>query len=182
MATAGRVLVLGGQRSGKSRYAEELVIASGRAPVYLATAAAGDAEMAERIARHRARRGEQWRTLEAPLDLAGALLRETGEGYHVLVDCLTLWVTNLMMAERSIEDETARLLEALAEVAGPVVMVSGEVGLGIIPADRLSRRFADALGTVNQRVAAAVDRVVLVAAGLPLVLKAEQTNIEAAEI
>jgi adenosylcobinamide kinase/adenosylcobinamide-phosphate guanylyltransferase len=182
MTTAGRVLVLGGQRSGKSRYAEELVLASGRVPVYVATAAAGDAEMAERIGQHRIRRGAQWRTVEEPLDLADTLKREAGEGYHVLVDCLTLWVTNLMMAERDIEKETALLLDALAEVAGPTVMVSGEVGLGVIPADRLSRRFADALGRVNQRVAAVADRVVLVAAGLPLVLKAEQTNIEAAEI
>jgi adenosylcobinamide kinase/adenosylcobinamide-phosphate guanylyltransferase len=158
------------------------VIASGRAPVYIATGTAGDTEMAERIALHRARRGEQWRTVEAPLDLAGALTREAGEGYYVLVDCLTLWVTNLMVTDRNIEEEAARLLEVLAQVAGPVVIVSGEVGLGVVPGDRLSRRFADALGNVNQRVAAVVDRVVLVAAGLPLVLKAEQTNIEAAEI
>lgn len=179
---ASRVLVLGGQRSGKSRYAEELVIASGRAPVYLATATAGDGEMRSRIAAHRARRGEGWRTVEEPLDLSGALLRETGDGFHVLVDCLTLWVANLMQAGREVEEETTALLEALAHITGPVVLVSGEVGLGIIPADPLSRRFADALGVVNQRVAATVDRVVFVAAGLPLILKSGQTNTEAAEI
>jgi len=179
---APRILVLGGQRSGKSRYAEALVIASGRAPVYLATATAGDGEMRARIAAHRARRGESWRTVEEPHDLAGALLRETGDGFHVLVDCLTLWVANLMEAGREVEDETSALLDALAHIMGPVVLVSGEVGLGIIPADPLPRRFADALGVVNQRVAAAVDRVVLVAAGLPLVLKAEQPNTEAVEI
>lgn len=179
---AGRVLVLGGQRSGKSRYAEELVLASGRAPVYIATASVGDGEMHERIAAHRARRREVWRTVEEPLDLAGVLLRDAGEGFHVLVDCLTLWISNLVMADRSVEDETTRLLDALARVTGPVVLVSGEVGLGIVPADSLSRRFADHLGTINQRVAAAVDRVVLVAAGLPMVLKAEPLNIEAAEI
>lgn len=173
-----RILVIGGQRSGKSRYAEDLVIASGLAPVYLATAASGDGEMRERIATHRARRGEGWRTVEEPLDLAGALARETGEGFHVLVDCLTLWVSNLLAADRSLDDETGRLLEVLARVTGPVVLVSGEVGLGIIPANTLARRFADALGTVNQRVAAVVDRVVLVAAGLPLILKAEQPNNE----
>lgn len=173
-----RVLVLGGQRSGKSRYAEELVIASGLSPVYLATAAPGDGEMRERIAAHRVRRGEGWRTVEEPLDLAGALAREAGEGFHVLVDCLTLWVSNLLAADYSVDDETGRLLEALTRVTGPVVLVSGEVGLGIIPANALSRRFADALGMVNQRVAAVVDRVVLVAAGLPLVLKAEQPNSE----
>lgn len=173
-----RILVLGGQRSGKSRYAEELVIASGLAPVYLATAASGDGEMRERISRHRAHRGEGWRTVEEPLDLAGALARETGDGFHVLVDCLTLWVTNLIGANLSVDDETHRLLEVLARVTGPVVLVSGEVGLGIIPANALARRFADALGIVNQRIAAVVDRVVLVAAGLPLILKAEQPNSE----
>ena len=173
-----RVLVIGGQRSGKSRCAEELVTGSGLSPVYLATAASGDGEMRERIATHRARRGEGWRTVEEPLDLAGALARETGEGFHVLVDCLTLWVTNLIGANRSVDDETSRLLEVLARITGPVVLVSGEVGLGVIPANALSRRFADALGMVNQRVAAVVDRVVLVAAGLPLVLKAEQPNSE----
>jgi adenosylcobinamide kinase/adenosylcobinamide-phosphate guanylyltransferase len=179
---AGRVLVLGGQRSGKSQYAEELVIASGLSPVYLATGAAGDTEMAERIARHRARRGEQWRTVEEPFDLPGVLTREAGPGYHVLVDCLTFWVTNLLLAGRDVEVETARLIDTLTGVACPVVLVSGEVGLGVVPLDPLSRRFADALGIVNQRVAAAVDRVVLVAAGLPLILKSEQTNSEATEI
>ena len=173
-----RILVLGGQRSGKSRYAEEFVIASGLSPVYLATAASGDGEMRDRIALHRARRGEGWRTVEEPLDLAGALARETGEGFHVLVDCLTLWVSNLIAAGRSVEDETGRLLETLARVTGPAVLVSGEVGLGIVPDNALSRRFADALGLVNQRIAAVVDRVVLIAAGLPLVLKAEQPNSE----
>jgi adenosylcobinamide kinase/adenosylcobinamide-phosphate guanylyltransferase len=173
-----RVLVIGGQRSGKSRYAEELVIASGLSPVYLATAASGDGEMRERIALHRARRGEGWRTVEEPLDLAGALARESGEGFHVLVDCLTLWVSNLLAADRSVDEVVNRLLEALARVTGPVVLVSGEVGLGVIPDNALARRFADALGVVNQSVAAVVDRVVLVAAGLPLVLKAEQPNSE----
>jgi adenosylcobinamide kinase/adenosylcobinamide-phosphate guanylyltransferase len=178
MATAGRVLVLGGQRSGKSRFAEGLVMASGGIPVYIATGSAGDGEMADRIAAHRARRGSEWRTVEAPLDLVAVLLRETGAGFHVLVDCLTFWLANLMQAGWSIEEETSRLLDALARVSGPVVIVSGEVGLGIIPDNALSRRFADALGTVNQRVASAVDRVVFIAAGLPLVLKAEQSNSE----
>jgi len=173
-----RVLVLGGQRSGKSRYAEQLVRASGLSPVYLATAAAGDGEMRERITAHRARRVEGWRTVEEPLDLAGALARETGEGFHVLVDCLTLWLTNVMGAERSVDEQTGRLLDVLARVTGPVVLVSNEVGSGIVPDNALARRFADALGTLNQRVAAAVDRVVLVAAGLPLVLKSEQPGSE----
>jgi len=171
-----RILVLGGQRSGKSCYAEALVIARGLAPVYLATGAAGDGEMGERIAAHRARRGEAWRTVEEPLDLAGALTRESGPGFHVLVDCLTLWLTNLIGAGREVEAETERLVSALAVVTGPVVLVSNEVGSGIVPANALARRFADALGILNQHAAAAVDRVVLVTAGLPLVLKAEQAD------
>jgi adenosylcobinamide kinase / adenosylcobinamide-phosphate guanylyltransferase len=166
-----RTLVLGGQRSGKSRYAEQLVTASGYAPVYLATGTAGDGEMAERIAAHRQRRGGGWRTVEVPLDLPGTLIREAHSDAVVLVDCLTLWLTNLMAAERNIDDESAGLVAALGRVRGTVVIVTNEVGSGIIPANALARRYADALGTLNQQVAAAVDRVVFVAAGLPLVLK-----------
>ncbi len=175
MAASRRVLVLGGQRSGKSRYAEQLVTASGGARVYVATAAAGDEEMAQRIAGHQNRRGSGWRTVEEPLDLPRAIVHEAGDGFHVLVDCLTIWVSNLMGAGRDIEAETTRLVEALREARGDVVLVSGEVGLGVIPDNVLARRYADALGLVNQRVAEVADRVVLVAAGLPLVLKSEQT-------
>jgi len=174
-----RDLVIGGQRSGKSRYAEGLVVASGLAPVYIATAAAGDGEMAERIAAHRARRGANWRTVEEPLDLADALMRESGPGFHVLADCLTVWLSNLMEAERNVAAETDAMTAALARVTGPVVLVSNEVGLGIVPDNPLARRFADELGILNQRLAEAVDRVVLVSAGLPMVLKAEQPNTEA---
>jgi adenosylcobinamide kinase/adenosylcobinamide-phosphate guanylyltransferase len=174
-----RVLILGGQRSGKSRYAEALVTASGLAPVYIATAAAGDDEMRERIAMHRARRGAAWRTVEEPLDLPAAILRESGPGFHVLVDCLTVWLSNLMGAERDIDGEGDALVVALARIAGPVVLVSNEVGLGIVPDNALARRYADELGMLNQRLAEAVDRVVLVTAGLPLLLKAEQPNTEA---
>lgn len=166
-----RILVLGGQRSGKSRYAEGLVAASGRAPVYLATATPGDGEMATRIAAHVARRGPGWRTVEEPLDLAGALTREARAENAVLVDCLTLWLTNVMGAERSVERETQRLVDALSDAVGPVVIVSNEVGSGIIPANALARRYADALGVLNQQVASAADTVVLVAAGIPTVLK-----------
>jgi adenosylcobinamide kinase/adenosylcobinamide-phosphate guanylyltransferase len=148
------------------------VAVSGRRLVYLATATAGDGEMAARIARHRARRAtEKWRTVEEPVDLACVLLREARTDTAVLVDCLTLWLTNLMAAERPIEAETDRLVAALAAVAGPVVIVSNEVGSGIIPANALARRYADELGTLNQRVAEVVDRVALVVAGMPLVLK-----------
>jgi adenosylcobinamide kinase/adenosylcobinamide-phosphate guanylyltransferase len=167
----GHVLVVGGQRSGKSRFAEGLIAGSGLAPVYLATATAGDGEMAERIARHRDRRGDGWRTVEEPLDLAGVLGRECGAGRAVLVECLTLWLANLMGAERDIEAETTALLAALAGAPGAVVLVTNEVGGGIVPDNALARRYADALGTLNQRVADAGDRVVLVAAGQPLLLK-----------
>jgi adenosylcobinamide kinase/adenosylcobinamide-phosphate guanylyltransferase len=165
------VLVVGGQRSGKSRHAESLVTASGRKPVYLATATAGDSEMAGRIAIHRARRGEGWRTIEEPLDLAAAIACEARPENAVLVECLTVWLSNVMEAGRKPDDEAAKLIDALARAAGPVVLVSNEVGSGIVPANALARAYADALGTLNQRVAAAADGVVLVAAGLPLVLK-----------
>jgi adenosylcobinamide kinase/adenosylcobinamide-phosphate guanylyltransferase len=171
-----RTLVLGGQRSGKSRYAEELVLASGCAPVYLATATAGDGEMAERIATHRDRRGGGWRTVEVPLDLAGTLVREAHSDAVVLVDCLTLWLSNLMAAERNVEHETTGLVAALGQLRGSVVIVTNEVGSGVIPANAMARRYADALGTLNQQVAAAADRVILMAAGLPLVLK-PQTGV-----
>lgn len=174
LTVARRVLVLGGQRSGKSRYAEQLVMGSGASRVYIATAAAGDEEMAQRIAAHRNRRGAEWRTVEEPLDLARAIEREAGDGFHLLVDCLTVWAANLIGAGRDIEAETARLAEAVREARGDILLVSGEVGLGIIPDNALARRYADALGIVNQRVAEVADRVVLVAAGLPLVLKSEQ--------
>jgi len=165
-------LVLGGARSGKSAYAEGLVRAGGLAMRYLATGEAGDAEMRERIAHHRARRGEGWTTREEPLALVEALAGEAGEGRAVLVDCLTLWLSNLLFAERDLDAETARLCAALGGLAGPVVLVSNEVGMGLVPETPLGRRFRDAQGRLNQAVAAAVPAVVFVAAGLPLVLKA----------
>lgn len=165
-------LVLGGQRSGKSRHAEALVVATGLSPVYVATAAAGDGEMARRIDLHRARRGAGWRTVEEQLDVAAVLRREAREGNAVLLDCLTVWLSNLMGAGRDIEAESAALVGALDAGAGPVVIVSNEVGSGIIPDNPLSRAYADALGILNQRVAAAAGRVILMTAGLPLVLKA----------
>lgn len=168
------ILVVGGQRSGKSRFAEDLVLRSGRRPVYIATGAARDEEMTERIALHRARRGSEWTTVEAPLDLAGALAQTAGEGVAVLVDCLTLWLSNLVEAERDVDRETGALLAALADAAGPVVLVSNEVGSGVIPANALARHYADALGTLNQRVGAEVGRVVFMAAGQPVVVKPSQ--------
>lgn len=164
-------LVLGGARSGKSAHAERLVRESGLAPRYIATGEARDGEMAERIAHHRARRGRGWVTREEPLALVEALRDEAGQDRGVLVDCLTLWLTNLLFAERDLGAETARLCEALPLLPGPVVLVSNEVGMGLVPETPLGRRFRDAQGRLNQAVAAAVPSVVFVAAGLPLMLK-----------
>ncbi len=166
---APTTLVLGGARSGKSAYAEGL-LAHGRA-LYLATGQAFDDEMADRIRLHRDRRGPHWQTMEEPLDLAGALDRVLDPERPVLVDCLTLWISNLMHAERDVEAETGRLCEVLAAPRGTVVLVSNEVGLGLVPDNRLARAFRDHQGRVNQRVAQTCSRVVFVAAGLPLFLK-----------
>src|ERR1700685_3747984 len=136
--------VLGGARSGKSRYAESLIAAQSPPWNYVATAEAGDAEMAERIAAHRARRGGDWRTVEAPRDLAAAL--KSCHRMPVLVDCLTLWLSNLMLAEADIEAEIVGLERALAEAATPVVLVANEVGSGIVPDNPLGRRFRDVQG------------------------------------
>ncbi len=168
---ASVTLVLGGARSGKSRYAERLVEGCGGGPVYIATGEAGDAEMVERIAHHRARRGRHWQTVEAPLELAAALAASVAPDRGVLVECLTLWLANLIEAGRDVADEIARLLAALPALDGPVVFVANEVGLGIVPDNALARAFRDHAGRLNQDIAAAADRVVFVAAGLPLVLK-----------
>lgn len=166
-------LVLGGARSGKSRFAEQLACESGLARVYLATATAGDDEMRARIAHHRAQRGAGWRTVEEPLRLADALTREAGEHRVVLVDCLTLWLSNLMHAARDVEAETEALSEWLRETRHPVLLVSNEVGLGLVPETPLGRDFRDAQGRLNQAIAATVPNVAFVAAGLPLWLKRE---------
>ncbi|WP_207458456.1 bifunctional adenosylcobinamide kinase/adenosylcobinamide-phosphate guanylyltransferase [Azospirillum sp. SYSU D00513] len=165
--------VLGGARSGKSRFAEGLVTATPDRRVYIATGQAWDSEMAERIARHREERGQGWTTVEEPLDLSGALRRHAVAGTSVLVDCLTLWLSNLMSEEREAAAEARGLLAALADGEGRVVIVSNEVGLGIVPDNALARRFRDEAGRLHQAVAAAADRVVFVAAGLPLYMKGE---------
>lgn len=163
-------LVLGGARSGKSRYAETLLREAGGG-IYLATAQALDSEMTARIARHRAERGHGWTTVEEPLELAAALERGAQAGRPILVDCLTLWLSNLMGAGRATEAETARLRAVLKILPVPVVFVSNEVGLGIVPDNALARAFRDEAGRLNQAIAAAANRVVFLAAGLPLVLK-----------
>jgi adenosylcobinamide kinase / adenosylcobinamide-phosphate guanylyltransferase len=164
-------LVLGGARSGKSRYAEALVRASAsRVPIYIATAQAGDDEMAQRIAHHRALRGEAWQTIEEPLAIAEALLQAEAEDV-VLIDCLTLWLSNLILAERDIDRETGALYAAVQATPARVVLVANEVGLGIVPDNALARHFRDAAGRLNQRLAEIADHVAFIAAGLPMILK-----------
>lgn len=168
-------LVLGGARSGKSRHAEGLVLRHARAagcrPVYLATAEAGDAEMAARIARHRADRGPGWGVIEEPLALPERLGEAARDGAVLLVDCLTLWLSNLMGRGRDPDAAADALTARLPGLAAPVVFVANEVGLGIVPDNAAARAFRDRAGRLNQAVAAVADEVVFVAAGLPLLLK-----------
>ncbi len=164
-------LVLGGVRSGKSRYGERLVESQGGDCIYLATAEAGDAEMSERIRRHRQRRGPRWRTVEEPLALATTLREQSGPDRAVLVDCLTLWLSNLMGAARDPAEECRQLAVTLPGLTGPIVLVSNEVGLGIHPTTALGRAFIDHAGRLHQDLAALAQSVVFIAAGLPLALK-----------
>src|SRR5438552_5252582 len=163
--------VLGGARSGKSRYAEGLVMDCAPPWIYIATAEVHDGEMSAKIATHRNRRDGRWRTVEAPLDLPGAIAAHGNEEQAVLVDCLTLWLSNVMLAGRDLIAEQQRLITALGDASGPLVVVSNEVGLGIVPDNALAREFRDGQGRVNMQVAAMADRVVLIVAGLPLILK-----------
>ena len=179
-----RTLVFGGARSGKSAYAERLAAPSGKEVVYIATAAAGDAEMSARIAQHRAQRPQHWHTVEEPVALAAALASWRAPQRLVLVDCLTLWLSNLMFSDGTqypdvgtielparFHEQRAALLDELAADRGDVVLVSNEVGMGIVPWGAVSRSYADEAGRLNQSVAAVCDRVAFVAAGLPLMLK-----------
>jgi len=163
-------LVLGGAASGKSALAEGLVTATGQPRVYLATAQAWDSEMQGKITRHREARGPGWRTLEVPHEVP-RVLGKISPGEVVLLDCATLWLTNLLLAEADLMAREAELMQALEACPAPVVIVSNEVGLGIVPDTPLGRRFREAQGGLNQRLAARADLVVFVAAGLPLVLK-----------
>ena len=161
-------LVLGGARSGKSLHAERLIEACPAPWLYLATAQAWDDEMRERVALHRSRRSADWITRDVPIDLAEAVAAATGP---VLVDCLTLWLTNLILSEADIEAASAALIEACGRAPGPVVLVGNEVGLGIVPDNALARRFRDAAGRLHQRLAARADHVVFMVAGLPMIVK-----------
>lgn len=165
------LLVLGGARSGKSRYAQRRAEAAGGRLVFLATAEIRDDEMRDRIDRHRRDRGPEWTTIEEPLDLAQAIAAQAGPGATLLVDCLTLWAANLMAADRDVEAALADARAAMAASAGTIVLVANEVGLGIVPDNPLARRFRDVAGRINQAIAETADEVVFVAAGLPLTLK-----------
>lgn len=168
-----RELILGGARSGKSALAGRHAAESGARVIWIATAEARDEEMTERIARHRAERPPHWLTVEEPLQLAAALRRHAAADACVVVDCLTLWLTNLLLAGDAAlhERESGALLAALPALPGEIVLVANEVGLGIVPDNALARRFRDAAGRLNQSVAALSERVTFVAAGLPLALK-----------
>ncbi len=164
------ILIIGGARSGKSRHAEARARAVPGRPVYIATAEALDDEMAERIAAHRARRGNGWIEREAPLDLVQTLIETDGGGAR-LVDCLTLWLSNLLHSKRDWSQEVAQLAQALRHQRSAVVMVSNEVGSGIVPDNALARAFRDAAGYMNQTIAGVADEVEFVVAGLPMKLK-----------
>ncbi|MFK8250473.1 bifunctional adenosylcobinamide kinase/adenosylcobinamide-phosphate guanylyltransferase [Ancylobacter terrae] len=166
----GLTFVLGGARSGKSAQAEALVEALPPPWTYIATAEVWDGEMAERIALHRARRGAGWQTIDAPHDLPDALARQPA-GRPVLIDCLTLWLSNRLLADADLDTESAALEQAVARREGPLAVVSTEVGLGIVPDNALARRFRDAQGRLNQRIAARAGRVLFMVAGLPLQVK-----------
>ncbi|WP_420402693.1 bifunctional adenosylcobinamide kinase/adenosylcobinamide-phosphate guanylyltransferase [Nisaea sp.] len=169
---AGVTLVLGGARSGKSRYAEALCREAGGERVYVATAEVRDEEMRERVARHKAERaGDGWRTIEEAMDLSAVLIREAAAHRVLLVDCLTLWLTNHLLAGSSIEKEIDALVEAVSVQPGRLVLVANEVGFGIVPENRLARQFRDHAGRLNQRIAASADEVTLVVAGLPVTVK-----------
>ncbi len=166
-------LVIGGARSGKSAYAERLIEQNAATGLYLATAEAWDDEMKDRIDQHRARRGDFWTTVEEPLDLAAALVAEARPDRPILVDCLTLWLSNLVGADRDANLEISKLCATLADLAGAVVLVSNELGMSVVSESAATRQFVDLHGQLNQAVAATVKRAILVTAGLPLVLKEE---------
>ncbi len=164
--------VLGGASSGKSAFAEGLVVATGAPRVYVATSQIYDDEMAAKVRDHVAARGNDWHTIEEPLDMAKAL-SQVGEDQVVLLDCASMWLTNHMMAENDLVQETEALIAALVACKGPVVVVSNEVGMGIVPDNALARRFRIAQGKLNQQLAEAADLAVFVIAGLPQVLKGD---------
>ena len=173
--TIRSALILGGARSGKSAYAQSLAEAHAPDRLYLATATPGDEEMAARIARHRAERGAGWTTVEEPLELASALVAHAKLGRVVVADCLTLWLSNLILAGRDPGPAVSALAEAIGGLEGPVVFISNEVGMGLVPDNKLGREFRDRQGRANREIGCACDAVIFVAAGLPLQLKPAAT-------
>ena len=171
-ASGSVTLVLGGARSGKSRYAETICRQTDHALIYVATAEAHDDEMKARIAQHRAERAEDgWQTIEEPRDLASILKRQSGSGRVLLVDCLTLWLTNHLLADADIEAEIEKLCASISASSVDLVLVANEVGFGIVPENKLARIFRDHAGRLNQRIAVIADRVTLVVAGIPVEVK-----------
>lgn len=168
---AETTFILGGARSGKSKFAEDLVLKTGQKPVYLATGRAFDDEMVSRIESHQERRGTSWQTVEEPLALVDALQDASYPGNIVLVDCLTLWITNLMMAQANVMRECKGLVRFLNQAEVPIVLVSNEVGQGIVPENKMAREFVDLAGLVHQEVASTCKNVYMVVAGLPQKLK-----------
>jgi adenosylcobinamide kinase/adenosylcobinamide-phosphate guanylyltransferase len=164
-------LILGGARSGKSRHAESLAEDHDGQKIYIASGEAGDEEMHSRIARHREQRGPRWTTIEVPTAVVEAVAGNDGAENFILIDCVTLWVANLMHAGRDVAAETGRLARLMPELSARLVIVSNEVGLGIVPDNALARAFRDAAGKANQALAGAADEVLFIAAGLPLKLK-----------
>jgi adenosylcobinamide kinase / adenosylcobinamide-phosphate guanylyltransferase len=165
--------VLGGARSGKSSFAQKLAEANTGELIYIATAQAFDDEMTDRIARHKADRGPRWQTVECPIDLAQAIAANDGVGKVILIDCLTLWLTNLMLGDHDVQAATKGLIDTMASSAGQIILVSNEVGQGIVPDNALARRFRDEAGWLNQSMAAATNDVWFVIAGLPQQLKGQ---------
>ncbi|MCQ4311852.1 bifunctional adenosylcobinamide kinase/adenosylcobinamide-phosphate guanylyltransferase [Pseudomonas stutzeri] len=168
-------LILGGARSGKSRLAERLASESGMPVTYIATSQPLDGEMSERIAHHRVRRPNEWMLVEEPLSLAAVLHKHAGADRCLLVDCLTLWLTNLLMLQdpSRLAEERDALLECLAKLPGRVLLVSNETGMGVVPLGELSRRYVDEAGWLHQALAERCERVVFTVAGLPMILKGE---------
>lgn len=172
-------LILGGARSGKSSYGEAIIAQAGRDAVYIATAQAHDDEMRQRIAAHREQRAAgvlSWQTREIPIELTPALPALFDTGQPVLIDCLTLWLSNIMLDGRCVETEIEALMAALSVAPGPLVLVSNETGLGIVPDNALARRFRDFSGIMNRQAAAMAHNVIFVTAGLPLVMKGRDLN------
>ncbi len=166
-------LVLGGARSGKSSFAEKLVLQQPGPRAYVATAQARDEEMAERIVRHQNDRGPDWTTFEEPLMVAQTIRQASENHTVILLDCLTLWLSNLMEAKQDVDGATEDLITSVRDCNSDIVLVSNEVGLGIVPVNALARSYRDASGRMNMRVAAAADEVYFLAAGLPLQMKGQ---------